>query len=412
MIPVLDSMRALVGTPVAGDAASLRRASGNRLRLLLLTDTPILGPGGSERFLRNLILGLDTDRYCIDVVQLSEPPETLDDACILPPLDSVRLEYRPVGAVYGAAGRAVYRELRRRVLAGSYDIVQSQHEKSDLINALLPRGPAGIQRISNRRDTGFQKTARLRLAFRQLNPRFDWIIGPSRAVLDEVQAREGTGAARLSCLPNGVDTARFAPLRVPDRMLHRLHAGLPPEGFLIACAARLVPVKRHCDLIDAFAMIAASAPQAQLVLVGSGPLESELRAQAARAGVAERVHFLGERHDMQALLPLFDAFALASRTEGMSNALLEAMACGLPTVATAVGGNPEVVEDGVTGHLVPPCQPDALAFALHSLVNEPHRARALGLMGRARVERQFSLRALIEGFDALYAECRPEVTAP
>jgi glycosyltransferase involved in cell wall biosynthesis len=408
----LFSLRSLIGVPGAGDAVAMRRAAGNRVRLLLLTDTPILGPGGSERFLRNLIHGLDAERYCIDVVQLSEPPEHLDDACRLPPLDSVRLEYRPVGAVYGTAGRKVYRELRRRVLAGHYDIVQSQHEKSDLLNALLPRGPAAVARISNRRDTGFQKSARLRLAFRHLNPRFDWIVGPSGAVLDAVRAGEGTGAAALRCLPNGVDTTRYAPLRVADRMLHRLHAGLPHEGFLIGCAARLVPVKRHADLIEAFALIAQSAPHAHLVLVGSGPLEAALRAEAAQAGVGERVHFLGERHDMQALLPLFDAFALASSTEGMSNAVLEAMACGLPVVATAVGGNPEVVEDGVTGHLVPACQPHALAFALLSLICEPERARAFGLAGRLRVERRFSLRALLEGFDALYAACRAGAPTP
>lgn len=409
MNPLRDTVQALIGSPAASDAEARRRYARHRLRLLLLTDTPILGPGGSERFLRNLLLGLDTERYCVDLVQLSEPPEALDPASRLPPLDCVRFEYRPVDAVYGARGLAVWRELRRRMLAGCYDIVQSQHEKSDLINALLPRGPADAVRISNRRDTGFQKSPRLRFAFRHLNPRFDWLIGPSQAVLDEVREREGTGGAKLRCLPNGVDTARFAPLHAPDRLLHRLHAGLPPQGFLVGCAARLVPVKRHADLLEAFALIADTLPQLHLVLIGDGPLRAELGAQASLAGIADRVHFLGERKDIQTVLPLLDAFALASGTEGMSNALLEAMACGLPTVATAVGGNPEVVETDVTGLLVPPRTPDALAYALHTLASDPQRARTMGGLGRARVERRFSLRALIDGFDALYRECKPDL---
>lgn len=408
MTLLLDSMRALIGAPL-GDTDALRRYARHRLRLLLVTDTPILGPGGSERFLRNLLHGLDPERYCVDLVQLSEPPAFVEAGCTLPPTESVRLEYRPVGAVYGTRGRAVLRELRRRMLAGCYDVVQSQHEKSDLINALLPRGPGNAVRISNRRDTGFQKSARLRWAFRRLNPRFDWIIGPSHAVLGEVGATEGTGAARLRRLPNGVDCTRFAPLQANDRMLHRLHAGLPPEGFLFGCAARLVPVKRHADLLDAFALVADSVPQAHLVLLGSGPLESVLRAQAARAGIGARVHFLGERGDIETLLPLLDASVLASDTEGMSNALLEAMACALPTVATAVGGNPEVVEHECTGLLVPARAPDALAYALLQLAGDPEAARRMGRLGRTRVEREFSLRALVAGFDELYREARPDL---
>jgi len=412
MIPTELSLRALLGTGLASDPEAWRRYAGQRTRVLLLTDTPVLGPGGSERFLRNLLLGVDCERWCVNLVQLSDPPPHTDAACRLPPLDCVRIEYRPVDAVYGTRGRAVYRELRARVLAGRYDVVQSQHEKSDLIAALLPRGPAGLRRISNRRDTGFQKSPRLRWAFQRLNPQFDWIVAPSQAVLDEVQRSEGTGAARLRCLPNGVDTDRFLPLAGEDRQLHRLHAGLPPQGFLIGCAARLVPVKRHVDLIDAFALIAPSVPDAQLVLVGSGPLEAELRARAAAAGVADRVHFLGERKDLEALLPLLDAFALASDTEGMSNAVLEAMACGLPVVATAVGGNPEVVVEGETGHLVPARQPDALAFALNALAQDPGRCRAFGAAARRRAELGFSLRALVMQYEALWQECRPAQARP
>ena len=377
-----------------------------RLRILLLTDTAILGPGGSERFLRNLLTGLDADRYEIDVVQLTEPPTRLAPSCCLPPVDRVRLDYLPIGAAYGPRAWRAFRELRRRVKHGYYDVIQSQHEKSDLFCALLPRGPWPLVRISNRRDTGFQKSAKLRAVFRRLNHRFDWIVAPSRAVLDQLQIDEDIDIARTRCLPNGVDVERFSPLRAPDRVTLRAAAGLPAHGRLIGCAARLVPVKRHQDLLDGFALIAEHHADAALVLIGGGPLEASLRSRAESAGIAHRVHFLGERREVETLLPLLDVFALCSLTEGMSNALLEAMACGLPVIATSVGGNPEVVGAEDAGILVPPRTPTRIAGALESLLRDPGKARAMGEAARRRIEQQFSIGAMLDGFDKLYRTCR------
>src|SRR5699024_10357867 len=147
------------------------------------------------------------------------------------------------------------------------------------------------------------------------------------------------------CLPNGVDCERYRPLDKVARQAGRLDHGLSPTAYLIGCVARLVPVKRHVDLIKGFAAVADRFPDAELVLVGGGPLNEELERDVHRLGVAERVRFFGEGQQMEQLLPLFDAFALASWTEGLSNAILEAMACGLPIVATRVGGNPELIQD-------------------------------------------------------------------
>jgi L-malate glycosyltransferase len=376
-----------------------RRPDG-RLRLLLLTDTPILASGGSERFLRNLVDGLDPRRYAIDVVQLSPPPaDTLPASAAAPP--HVRLEYWPVGAVYGARGRALYAELRRRIMRGEYDLVQSQHEKSDLLCALLPRGPARARRISNRRDTGFQKNARLRFAFGLLNRRYDAVVGPAEAVLRQVRQCEGDLRCATACVPNGVDTERFRPLPAAARRAAREALRLDPETCVFACVARLVDVKRHCDLLRAYARIGRARPS-ELWLIGDGPLRGGLEQQAREAGIAATVRFLGERRDVDALLPLCDAFVLASRTEGLSNAVLEAMACGLPVVATAVGGQAELVEDGVTGLLVPARSPVRLAFALEELLHAPIRSHRMGRQARERVLERFSLAAMVQGFEHLY----------
>ncbi len=374
------------------------------LRLLLLTDTAITDTGGSECFLRNLVEGLDGHRYLIDVVQLSAAPSSERARPSVRLGFGTRLQHLPVGAAYGPRGWRTWRELRRRILRGDYDIIQSQHEKSDLLSALLPRGPTRICKISNRRDSGFQKGPLLRTLFRRLNGRFDLIVAPSSTLLKELAQQESVQAGQTRHLPNGVDSARFQPATSTQRERQRPDLCSQPGAFLFGCVARLAQVKRQQDLIDAFAMIAEQAPQAELVLIGDGPMRSELQARVRRSGLESRIRFLGARRDIEQILPLLDAFVLCSLTEGMSNAVLEAMACGLPVIATAVGGNPEMVDPGQTGLLVPACAPEQLAEAMLQLLADPVRSREWGVLGRQRILQRYTLAAMVERFDQLYGD--------
>ncbi|WP_376694900.1 glycosyltransferase [Wenzhouxiangella sp. EGI_FJ10305] len=401
------SLELPVTSPVmeAGSRSSLE-AGGDRLRILVVTDTDLVLRGGSERFLAYLLQGLDPDRFSVDVVQLDQAEPCLDRQPIPISGSNLRLEYRPVGAIYGVSAWKVWRELRARVGRGDYDLVQSQHEKSDLLCALLPTGPL---RISNRRDTGFQKGLMLRLLFLLLNHRFDLFIAPARAILARLVEREGVDPGRTHCLPNGVDCEHFLPSSDAERIAQRQLHALPPEQYLFGCAARMVPVKRHRDLIDAFARVAGVHPQASLVLIGDGPLESGLRDQVARHNLTDRVIFHGEERNMAGLLPLLDAFVLASSTEGLSNAILEAMACGLPTIATAVGGNTELVEPGLTGFLVPPRAPDQIALAMGEFLTRPELGRTMGRQARTRAVAHFSLPGMLARFSSFYRDCQPEI---
>ncbi len=376
------------------------------VRVLLLTDTPVAGSGGSERFLRSLLAGLDRGRFRVDLVQLCAPA----DGQHASPRDAQRRgregEFWPVTAAYGPAGLRCYAALRRRVQRGDYDIIQSQHEKSDLLCALLPRGPTGVTRLSNRRDSGFQKSPALRAAFRLINARFDWVLAPSRALIDGLQHDEGVSPQRCRHLPNGVDSERFAPWPAERRHLARLELNLPAEAFVFGCVARLVPVKRHRDMIEAFAKLAGERADTRLLLIGSGKCEAALREQVQQAGLGAQVQFLGERRDVDQLLPLLDAFVLCSATEGMSNALLEAMACGLPVIATAVGGNPETLQDHLNGLLVPAAEPLQLAAAMRRLLRDRPFARDCGRRSLQRVEQHYSVSAMVAQYEALYRDCR------
>src|SRR5690242_16337057 len=236
----MDGAQSVSGSKHAGAAAAQKmrpvtRTSGRaglqglpgerrarRLRILILTDTPILGAGGSERFLRNLLQHLPRHACEVDVLQLAPPP-----AAPVGKLDAanVRLMHLPIGAIYGRAGLAALARVRRMVHGGHYDVVHSQHETSDLINALLPHGRGAPRLLSNRRDMGFQKTARMRWLMHRLDRRFDRIVAPSRAILD---ALPHARASRTACIPNGVDVRRFAPLAPSLRTRLREELGCAP----------------------------------------------------------------------------------------------------------------------------------------------------------------------------------------
>lgn len=396
-------------------AASNQAGSGYKkgpVRLLLITDTDLALRGGSERFLAKLLEGLDPLQFEIDLIQLDNAGISRPQADFKPPGNgNWRIEYRPVGAIYTIRGWRVWREVLARVREGRYDIIQSQHEKADLINALLPNETSRHLRISNRRDTGFQKSWALKLLFVLLNHRYDRVIAPSKAILEQLARSEGVDRLKTVRLPNGVDCDRFRPSNHSQRVEGRTRLGLPEATYLIGCAARLVPVKRHEDLIAGFAMIAKAHPDARLVLVGDGSLHEQLAQQVHELDLDDQVLFLGEVRNMEQLLPVLDAFVLASSTEGMSNAILEAMACGLPIVATDVGGNPELVQPGSTGYLVEPFRPDEMARGLSELLERRDHGRQLGQAGRLRAEAIFSLPAMIDSFSTFYQTVRQEVPA-
>ena len=218
-------------------------------------------------------------------------------------------------------------------------------------------------------------------------------------------------AAKAELIMNGVDTVRFAP---------NLPAATTPwageDVFTIGTVGRLQDVKDQASLIDAFALLCARRPEQRarlrLAIVGDGPLREKLAQKAQDAGVAELVWFPGARNDIPELMRSFDVFALSSIAEGTPVTLLEAMACGLPVVATKVGGIPEVVQDGVNGALVPASNAQALAAALETYIQDDARVAAHGAAARAGIERHYSVAAMVGAYTALYDRLSNTKTTP
>jgi L-malate glycosyltransferase len=211
---------------------------------------------------------------------------------------------------------------------------------------------------------------------------------------------EGFPAGRVQVIRNGIAIGRAA--SPADRWEARRRLRSPADQFLIGAVGRLDRVKDLHTLLRAFRDFAASEPRARLVLVGEGPERTAIERGILDAGLDGRVTVTGYRADVRELLPAFDVYVSTSIFEGISLTILEAMAAGLPVVATCVGGTPEVVIDGTTGWLVPPRQPQAVAGAFQRCAADVHRMRVMGAEGRQRVTRQFSLDRMVEAYRGVY----------
>lgn len=217
---------------------------------------------------------------------------------------------------------------------------------------------------------------------------------------DALRDVDGFAGRRIEVIENGIEVGRYGP--VADKAELKMRLGLDPARRYVAHVARHHPVKDQPMLLRGFAAAAADIPDADLLLAGDGPLRGELEDLARSLGVADRVLFLGVRKDVPDVLRAADVFALTSVSEAASLTLLEAMATGLPVVATAVGGNPEIVRHEREGLLIPRGDPAACADAFHRLLRDPDLAARLGVAARRRVEERYRLEQTIDAYHRLY----------
>lgn len=229
-----------------------------------------------------------------------------------------------------------------------------------------------------------------------------YTVAVSRHVQDVMIRRIGIPARRVRLIYNGIDTSRFAP--DPMRRGHaRADLGIAENEILIGIVARLAPIKDHVTLLHGFRQLLDRARRpVRLALIGDGPERSAIDDVVRTLRIDERTLRLGERQDIPDLLNALDIYVLSSLNEGMNLTLLEAMGTGLPIVATAVGGNPEIVVPGATGLLVPSRDPTALAAALARLVESDAERLAFGSAGRARILEHFSQATMLRAYMELY----------
>jgi glycosyltransferase involved in cell wall biosynthesis len=355
-----------------------------------------LNRGGLERVVLDLVKLQQQQGYRCQVVCLFERGALAHE------LDALGIPVHACGKRKGLDLAALARA-RGLIRAHATDVLHTHNAVAHYLAMLASVGlPVG--KVVNTRHGmgGMRRWDRAEMLYRAGLARTDIVTVVCEAAGNGAIERRLVPRRKLRVVPNGLRVQEFAIASPAARMRLRQMLGLPPQTYLVGTVGRLNWAKDQNSLIRAFRRVHGQMPDTALVLVGEGALRAELEACARDEGVAASVHFLGDRNDVRELLQGLDVFALSSVSEGYSMALLEASATALPIVATDVGGNREIVREGITGRIVPPRDVESLAQAILGLLRDPGRAAQFGAAARSMVETGGSLEAVAARYAELY----------
>lgn len=357
---------------------------------------PLLWTGGTQRHLQQVLRLLDPTRFRVHVYTLrggGEVEEELRAEGVRVTTLGIARSLATPGAAMAMARTAA--ELRR----ARFDVVHGYQWRPALVGAVAGRMAGVPLRLASKRSLTEDDRA-ARVAWRVIGRSVDTIVTNAEALRDEATAH-GT-RARWEIIRNGVDVDRFRAAPAPADAKAAL--GLDPRRPVVGTIGRLEGRKGHDHFLRAaHALLGlANGLRPQVLLVGDGPLRQRLDGLAGELAIAPHVRFTGSLADVRTALAAMDVFVLPSRAEGMSNALLEAMAAARPIVATAVGGTSEVIDHNRTGLLVLPDDEEQMARAVLGLLADPRRAATLATEAQRIVEERYGARAMIARFEKLY----------
>ncbi|MCS7208501.1 MAG: glycosyltransferase [Fimbriimonadales bacterium] len=359
-----------------------------------------LGTGGAESFVVNLLRYLNREKYQPVCVCLSGPKHTHNEALVEGlgvPLYYLRGSNLTLAWLHNRMFNALFKQFRPQIV----------HTHLSGIRYALPlaikhRTPVRVHTLHNlaEKEIGERANRLVRiLAFRYRIGGFI-PVAIAQEVARTVEAVYGYKNPPV--ILNGIPVEEYTP-NPSQRMELRCECGVEPNATVIVHIGRFMEQKNHPLLLQAFSRLRRDQP-VYLWLVGGGELLEPMQQLARELGIAERVRFWGVRSDVPALLSAADIFTLPSRYEGNPLSVMEAMAAGLPVVATAVGGVPELVEEGVSGFLTPNEDVEALTAALQRLVDNVELRRQMGEAALKRVREKFDIRHTVRAYEALYEE--------
>ena len=376
-----------------------------RIRVLHVITRLIVG-GAQENTMLTAAL-LDPGRYVVDV---ASGPQTGSEGSLIPEVRArgIHLTILPslVRQVHPLKDAAALVALTRMIRRGQYEVVHTHSSKAGILGrwaAHLAGVPVIVHTVHGWGHHDRQSPPARR--FYVLLERATQLVTDRLIVVSPRNTQKGLAdgiatAEKYVTIRSGIEVDRFRQVSQPREEV-RAELGIPPDAAVVGTVTRLSPQKAPLDFVAAAAQVATERPDVHFVLVGDGPLRAEVEARVGALGLAGRVHLAGLRRDVPDLMHSFDVFVLSSLWEGLPRVLPQAMAAGLPIVATAVDGNAEAVTDGVTGFLTPPGDPGAMAAAVVRLLDAPNLAKKMGQAGQARVE-EFSARKMVGDIEVLY----------
>jgi glycosyltransferase involved in cell wall biosynthesis len=373
------------------------------ITVMYLIDTCVIPPddfreGGAERQLYQLASSLNPEGFRSIVVQLSSNsslPVTTGN------LGTLELFHFPTRRLYGLDGLRQLSRLLSLAKNKRVDIVHTFFEKSEVMGWLTARLSKIPIWITSRRDLGFKRKKIYDRIFRLTAKDCKKCVANCYAVKDQVVQQNNLASEKVEVIYNGLDLSGYQE-PFDDKSFRRklvIENGSPLGGMI---ANFNFEIKGHSYFLQATKSVLEKVPETEFLLVGEGPLRNRYEEMARKLGVKEKVHFLGKRSDIPAILSNLTVSVLSSTSEGLSNVILESMAAGKPVVATNVGGSKEMVADGVTGYLVPPADSQSMANAIINLLRNPEKAIAMGSAGREVVKERFTVETMVKKYEELY----------
>jgi L-malate glycosyltransferase len=361
--------------------------------VLLVLDQIAVTLGGGERVALRLAALLPKHGYHVSILTFSVDLES--SALKMSPCPIYVL---PLSKTYDLRALRAAFQLRGFLEQQRIRIVQTFFESSDLWAGVVTKTMSEAKLIWSRRDMGILRSGKHTATYRLLSGVPDAVFAVSEQVRRHCIEVDGIDPERVLTIYNGLDLAAWKVVPKADKA---------PGRFVISTVGNIRRVKGHDVLIRAAAVIVSHFPEASFRIAGE-VLEpayfAELQALVREMNLVDHVHFAGGVTDLREFLSSADIFVLPSRSEGFSNAIVEAMALSLPVVATDVGGNAEAVEDGVSGFVVPSEDPAAMAVAIARLLEDPVRAKAMGEAGKALVAEKFTIEAMMDQITGAYAK--------
>lgn len=373
-----------------------------KLNIILLTDCLSTLQAGAEKQIFELARRLDKTRYDITVVCMES-----DGPCPAEIRNNLNCPYfaLPVKRIYGLSGIRYGMQFYRQLKKKKADILLTYHFGSDIWGAFWGK-LAGVKTIiSNRRDMGFWRSFHHTWAYKLINPLVKKIVVVSAAVKDQVVREDGIPEDKIKIIYNGINYPITPDYRRINELKDNYH--IAADDCVILHTANLKPIKGHIYLLEALAKIIPQYPKVKLLIIGEGPIRGELSALAFELKIQKNVIFTGKVPNALQILDIAHIGVLPSLSEGMSNALLEYMACAKPSVATFVGGNPELIQSGVEGYLVNKENVQELKEVLLKLILDPLLRKQMGDAATKKIEKNFTVDKMTQHYQDLFDSFYP-----